>query len=45
MGGLSTYKTGQETSVIVMFTDAFGHTYANNQRVADTISRANYLDG
>ena len=38
VAGLSTYKTGQGKSAIVIFTDGFGHTFINTQKVADTFA-------
>ena len=40
VAGLSTYKTGQGKSAIVIFTDIFGYTFVNTQKVADTFAQA-----
>ena len=39
VAGLSTYKTGLGKSAIVIFTDVFGCTFVNTQKVADTLAQ------
>jgi hypothetical protein len=38
IGGINTYKTGQGKNVIVIFTDVFGSSFINVQKVADSIA-------
>ncbi|CAF1184854.1 unnamed protein product [Didymodactylos carnosus] len=40
VAGFNTYKTGQGNSVIVMFTDVFGHSFINTRKAADTFAQA-----
>ncbi|CAF1549910.1 unnamed protein product [Adineta ricciae] len=39
VAGLKTYKTGQGKSAIVVFTDVFGSSYVNVQKVADNLAQ------
>ena len=38
IGDLKTYKTGEGKSVIVIFTDIFGYSFINAQKIADTFA-------
>ena len=38
VAGVNTYKTGQGKSAIVVFTDIFGYSLVNVQKVADTLA-------
>ncbi|CAF1364603.1 unnamed protein product [Adineta steineri] len=38
IGGINTYKTGQGKSAIVIFTDVFGYSFINIQKVADSFA-------
>jgi hypothetical protein len=38
IAGVNTYKTGQGKSAIVMFTDIFGYSFINAQKLADAFS-------
>lgn len=35
VAGVNTYKTGQGTSAIVLFTDIFGYSFINSRKLAD----------
>ena len=39
IGGINTYKTGQGKSAIVMFTDIFGYSFINAQKLADSFAQ------
>jgi len=39
LSGVNTYKTGQGKSAIVIFTDVFGHSFINVQKVADSFAK------
>ncbi|CAF1403463.1 unnamed protein product [Adineta steineri] len=38
IGGVNTYKTGEGKSAIVIFTDVFGNSFVNVQKIADTFA-------
>jgi dienelactone hydrolase len=40
IGGLNSYKTGEGKSLIVIFTDIFGYSFINTQKIADTYAQA-----
>ena len=39
IAGVNTYKTGQGKSAIVIFTDPFGYSFVNTQKLADAFSQ------
>jgi hypothetical protein len=39
IAGVNTYKTGRRKSAIVMFTDLFGYTFVNAEKLADAFSQ------
>jgi dienelactone hydrolase len=39
IAGVNTYKTGDGKSAIVIFTDIFGSSFVNIQKVADTVAQ------
>jgi dienelactone hydrolase len=38
IGGVNTYKTGEGKSAIVVFTDIFGYSFVNVQKIGDTFA-------
>lgn len=39
IAGINTYKTGQGKSAIVLFTDIFGYSFINAQKLADSFAQ------
>jgi len=39
IGGVNTYKTGQGKSAIIIFTDVFGYSFINAQKLADSFAQ------
>jgi dienelactone hydrolase len=39
IGGVNTYKTGEGKSAIVVFTDIFGYSFVNVQKIGDTFAK------
>ena len=39
IGGINRYKTGESKSTIIIFTDVFGSSFPNVQKISDTLAQ------